>query len=158
MRESIEKLYSVNSNVVQLLFDVDITKYKKMLLCDIDIFGSDTNIIDLVENNTNVDFYYTIRHKVDNNKINKELKYKNCHFLDSNIYEYNFTNLKFDCIFSIPIFGMKLDNLGDGYVSRDSSMATCQNLLYHLNTEGNLRIIMPAKVTFGIKKIRMILN
>ena len=137
----------INDNIKELLLNFDYTKCKSILICDIDSF--DTSINSIINNNTSVDFYYTIKKESDKKKYQELYKSGNCHFIDKNIYMDRFTNLKFDYICAVPVFGWRLIDVSDGYISKDSSMFACQNLLYHLNVDGHLRIVLPAKITFG---------
>jgi len=73
----------------------------------------------------------------------------NIRFITGDIYKYGFTDDKFDLIVCFPIMGGRFifDELD--FISKDPSLIAAQNLLYHLTSEGSLRILMPAKVTFG---------
>lgn len=63
----------------------------------------------------------------------------------------------FDYIYSLPNFGYKLDHLGKEFLTRDSDGVAVENMLEHLNEDGTLDIIVPAKITFarlGYEKLR----
>lgn len=64
---------------------------------------------------------------------------------------------KFDYIYSLPVFGYKPDELGRKFFTRDSDGVALENMLGHLNNQGTLDIIVPAKITFagmGYEKLR----
>ncbi len=64
---------------------------------------------------------------------------------------------KFDYIYSLPTFGYKPDELGRTFITRESDGVATQNMLEHLNSNGTLDIIVPAKITFagmGYEKLR----
>jgi len=64
---------------------------------------------------------------------------------------------KFDYIYSLPTFGYKPDELGRKFLTRDSDGVAIENMLEHLNNQGTLDIVVPAKITFsgmGYEKLR----
>lgn len=73
----------------------------------------------------------------------------NAHLVLADIYRYGFIHEKFDLIFSVPIFGGRLLIEGEDFISREPGMIATQNLLYHLNLDGKLLIVLPAKITFA---------
>lgn len=73
------------------------------------------------------------------------------------IYTDCLENKTFDYIYSLPAFGVKPDELGRKFITRDSDGVATQNMLGHLNDQGTLDIIIPAKITFasmGYEKLR----
>src|SRR5665648_241235 len=73
------------------------------------------------------------------------------------IYTDCLLNEKFDYIYSLPTFGYKPDELGRMFITRESDGVAIQNMLEHLNENGTLDIIVPAKITFagmGYEKLR----
>ena len=67
----------------------------------------------------------------------------------ADIYSYGFTSERFDLIIAIPVFGGRMLVNGEDFISREPDLIAVQNLLYHINIEGELVIILPAKITFG---------
>ena len=64
---------------------------------------------------------------------------------------------KFNYIYSLPTFGYKPNELGRKFFTRDSDGVAIENMLGHLNDNGTLDIIVPAKITFagmGYEKLR----
>ena len=64
---------------------------------------------------------------------------------------------KFDYIYSLPAFGFKPDELARMFITRESDGVAIENMLGHLNDQGKLDIIVPAKITFagmGYEKLR----
>jgi hypothetical protein len=64
---------------------------------------------------------------------------------------------KFDYIYSLPAFGYKPDELARTFITRESDGVAIENMLGHLNDQGTLDIIVPAKITFagmGYEKLR----
>ncbi|MBC8014361.1 MAG: restriction endonuclease subunit S, partial [Sporomusaceae bacterium] len=64
---------------------------------------------------------------------------------------------KFDYIYSLPAFGYKPNELGKKFFTRDSDGIAMENMLVHLQHNGTLDIILPAKITFagmGFEKLR----
>jgi len=73
------------------------------------------------------------------------------------IYSEFLTGAKFDYIYSLPQFGGKIDHLGNVFLTRDTDGIAIENMLRHLNDEGVLDIIVPARVTFarmGFERLR----
>lgn len=76
--------------------------------------------------------------------------YDNVSIINTNIYEYNFINEKFDLIFSIPTFGGKVPyHKLQNFICREYDSIALENLLLHLNQSGKLGIVMPARITFA---------
>jgi hypothetical protein len=66
-------------------------------------------------------------------------------------------DLKFDYIYALPAFGYKPDDLGKVFMTKESDGIAMENMLRHLNENGVLDIIIPAKITFasqGFEKLR----
>ena len=75
------------------------------------------------------------------------------------IYTYEFLQQKFDLIWALPAFGTR--NLVDEttkFICREYEMVALENLLLHLSPDGQLAIIMPAKITFAGAQIRELRN
>lgn len=65
------------------------------------------------------------------------------------IYSYGFTSEKFDLIIAIPVFGGRMLVNDEDFISREPDLIAVQNLLYHINIDGEVVIVLPAKITFG---------
>lgn len=96
-------------------------------------------------------FYYRILREmfIDNDMVDVK---------QTSIYKYEFTSEKFDTILAVPVFGVrdKADEESQ-FISRDYDMIALENLALHLNSEGTLSIVVPAKITFGggrVKELR----
>ena len=77
----------------------------------------------------------------------------------NNIYKYGFTNDKYDFIFSAPAFGIREKSLEESqFISRDFDMIGLENLSLHLDTDGILSIVLPARITFGIERVEEVRN
>lgn len=97
-----------------------------------------------------------------NNLMNKLLNfifadYSNVKVIFESIYSECLINSKFDYIYSLPIFGHKTEEFGKSFLIKESDGIALENMLKHLNENGTLDIIVPAKITFaaqGYEKIR----
>jgi hypothetical protein len=84
-------------------------------------------------------------------------EYQNVKIRFESIYTECLKGEKFDYIYSLPAFGYKPDELGRKFFTRDSDGIAIENMLSHLNNQGVLDIIVPAKITFagmGYEKLR----
>ena len=84
-------------------------------------------------------------------------KYPNVKIIFESIYTECLLDEKFDYIYSMPSFGYKPDEPGRKFLTRDSDGIAMENMLGHLNSDGTLDIIVPAKITFagmGHEKLR----
>lgn len=79
--------------------------------------------------------------------------HKNVEVLNSSIYEYGFTNDRYDFIFSVPNFGMRNLAEDESFMCRDQDAVALENLLLHTTSGGELLITMPARITFAQGKI-----
>ncbi|HIT90381.1 MAG TPA: restriction endonuclease subunit S [Candidatus Merdenecus merdavium] len=82
--------------------------------------------------------------------------------IQTSIYEYEFTSRKFDLILAAPVFGVR-DRAEEGstFICREYDLIATENLSLHLNSEGILSIILPARITFGggnVKELREFLQ
>ncbi len=80
----------------------------------------------------------------------------------TSIYEYEFTSEKFDWILAVPILGAR--EIPDGshdFICREYDMIAVENLALHLESDGILSIVLPARITFGggtVKELREFLQ
>lgn len=107
-------------------------------------------LYDVISCNPDVRFVLTCQRE-----LQKEIlsiiyqKLDNVQLLLADIYRYGFVHERFDLIFSVPVFGGRLLIEGEDFISREPGMIATQNLLYHLNLDGKLLIVLPAKITFA---------
>ena len=88
------------------------------------------------------------------NIMNKFLKfvfqdYKNVNVVFESIYTECLRDMKYEYIFTFPMFGYKPDELGKAYMTKESDGIAMENMLAHLADNGILDIIVPAKITFA---------
>lgn len=75
--------------------------------------------------------------------------YKNIKIVFESIYSDCLLNEKFDYIYTLPSFGSKIDNTLRTFITKDSDGIAVENMLGHLDDNGILDIIVPAKITFA---------
>lgn len=75
--------------------------------------------------------------------------YENIRIIFESIYSDCLINEKFDYIYTLPSFGSKIDNIGRSFITKDSDGIAVENMLGHLDDNGILDIIVPAKITFA---------
>ena len=83
--------------------------------------------------------------------------YQNIKVIYESIYSDCLIDEKFDYIYTFPSLGYKPENLGRKFLTRDSDGVAMENMLGHLDENGTLDIIVPAKITFasmGYEKLR----
>lgn len=83
--------------------------------------------------------------------------YENIRIIFESIYSRCLIDEKFDYIYSLPYFGGRPDNACGQFITRDNDGIAIQNMLEHLDENGTLDIIVPAKITFagmGYEKLR----
>lgn len=108
------------------------------------------SLYDVIARNPNVRFVLTCQKELQKeilSTVYKELD--NVQLLLADIYRYGFIYDRFDLIFAVPVFGGRLLIEGEDFISREPGMIATQNLLYHLNLDGKLLIVLPAKITFA---------
>lgn len=107
-------------------------------------------LLDVIESNPKVQFTLTSRQAIKADLLSAVYAgIKNVKLLSADIYSYGFTTEKYDLIVCIPIFGGRALVNGEDFISREPDLIAVQNLLYHINMDGNLVMVLPAKITFG---------
>lgn len=107
-------------------------------------------LLDVIEASPKVQFTLTSRHAIKTELLSVVYSgIKNVKLLATDIYSYGFTAEKYDLIVCIPIFGGRELVNGEDFISREPDLIAVQNLLYHINMDGNLVMVLPAKITFG---------
>lgn len=73
----------------------------------------------------------------------------------TSIYEYGFTSEKFDTIVAVPVFAVR-DRADEKsqFICRDYDLIAAENLALHLNSEGTMAIVLPAKITFAGGRVK----
>lgn len=121
---------------------------KQVLITDCEQYGPP--LLDLTESHPEVNFTLTSQQSVKANLLSLIFSnVANVKVILADIYSYGFTSEKYDLIISIPIFGARLLSDKDDFISREFDLIAVQNLLYHVNMDGNLVMVLPAKITFG---------
>ena len=121
---------------------------RSVLVTECEKFGP--TLYDVIARNPNVRFVLTCQRDLQKEilwTVYQELD--NVQLLLTDIYRYGFIHERFDLIFSVPVFGGRLLIEGEDFISREPGMIATQNLLYHLNLDGKLLIVLPAKITFA---------
>ena len=67
----------------------------------------------------------------------------------ASIYTRFSTKDKFDYIYSLPAFGLRVEDLSQQFLTKDSDGIALENLLNYLGEDSTLDIILPAKITFA---------
>lgn len=80
-------------------------------------------------------------------------KYDNVKVCEGNVYASGFLNERFDMILSSPAFGGRTLSEDDTFTCRELDMVALENLLTHLNSDGNLIIVLPGRITFAQGKV-----
>ena len=107
-------------------------------------------LYEVISRNPDVRFVLTCQRELQKEILSIAYqKLDNVQLLLADIYRYGFVHERFDLIFSVPVFGGRLLIEGEDFISREPGMIATQNLLYHLNLDGKLLIVLPAKITFA---------
>lgn len=85
-------------------------------------------------------------------------EYNNVTVVESNVYESSFIHERFDMILSSPAFGGRTLSEDPTFTCRELDMVALENLLTHLNGDGDLVIILPGRITFAQGKIGTLRN
>lgn len=109
-----------------------------------------TGLLNMIETHPDIKFTLCTRSPVWSTILNFVYdSYQNVNLITADIYTDNFINNRFDLIFAVPVFGMRTPYAGQDFICKDSDMIAVQNLLYHIELDGQLIIVLPAKITFG---------
>jgi len=108
------------------------------------------NLKRLVDEHPGCHFTITTEHAISLHVINRIFAGNTyVEIVNASIYQYGFTNNRYDLIFSVPNFGTR--NLADdeNFMCRDQDAVALENLLLHTTTGGELVITMPARITYA---------
>lgn len=111
-----------------------------------DIPGSNTAVTLTTQNK----LMYTLLKLAFGKRSNVRTRFEsiNTECLEGEIYDY---------IYLLPSFGIKADEIGTEFITKDSEGIALENMLNHLSNQGTLETIQPAKITFasmGYEKLR----
>ncbi len=84
--------------------------------------------------------------------------YDNVKVVQASVYEYEFINQRFDVILASPAFGGRTLAEDRTFMCREYDMVALENLSYHLNSGGEMVIILPGRITFAAGKIADLRN
>lgn len=112
------------------------------------------NLQSIIDENINSKFVLTTQNMIYARVLENIFgKYDNVEVLISDIYRYEFTNSRFDLIFTCPNFGGRMLSDDPNFICREFEMVALENLLLHLNDGGRLVITLPGRITFASGKI-----
>lgn len=108
------------------------------------------NLKRLVDEHSGCNFTITTENIISLHLINRIFAgYKNVEVLNASIYQYGFTNNRYDLIFSVPNFGTRNLAEDENFMCRDQDAVALENLLLHTTGGGELVITMPARITYA---------
>ena len=108
------------------------------------------NLKRLVDKHPGCSFTITTEHTINFHVISRIFAgYENIEILTASIYQYGFTNNRYDLIFSAPNFGTRNLAEDDNFMCRDQDAVALENLLLHTTGGGELVITMPARITYA---------
>ena len=108
------------------------------------------NLKRLVDEHPGCNFTITTEHAISLRVISRIFTgYENVEILNASIYQYGFTNNRYDLIFSVPNFGTRNLAEGENFMCREQDAVALENLLLHTIVGGELVITMPARITYA---------
>lgn len=108
------------------------------------------NLKKLIDEHPGCNFTITTENTISLHVINRIFaSYENVEILNASIYQYGFTNNRYDLIFSVPNFGTRNLAEDDNFMCRDQDAVALENLLLHTTSGGELVITMPARITYA---------
>lgn len=123
-------------------------KIESVLIPECEQYGP--SLLDIIENYPTIKFTMTCKQELKYELLSSVYAvYGNVKVQMADIYSYGFTSERFDLIVAIPVFGGRMLVKNEDFISREPDLIAVQNLLYHINMEGELVIVLPAKITFG---------
>ena len=123
-------------------------KVESVLIPECEKYGP--GLLNIIENHPTIKFTLTCKQDLKYELLSSVYEsYSNAKVQMADIYSYGFTSKRFDLIIAIPVFGGRMLVNDEDFISREPDLIAVQNLLYHINIEGELAIVLPAKITFG---------
>lgn len=108
------------------------------------------NLKRLVDEHSGCSFVIATENAISLHVINRIFAgYENVQILNASIYQYGFTNNRYDLIFSVPNFGTRNLAEDENFMCRDQDAVALENLLLHTTSDGELVITMPARITYA---------
>ncbi|MCU5504076.1 restriction endonuclease subunit S [Bacillus cereus] len=108
------------------------------------------NLKRLIDEHPNCSFTIATEHAISFHVISRVFAgYENVEILNASIYQYGFTNNRYDLIFSVPNFGTRNLAEDENFMCRDQDAVALENLLLHTTGGGELVITMPARITYA---------
>lgn len=108
------------------------------------------NLKRLVDEHPGCSFTITTENTISLHAINRIFAgYENVEILNAGIYQYGFTNNRYDLIFSVPNFGTRNLAEDESFMCRDQDAVALENLLLHTTGGGELVITVPARITYA---------
>lgn len=110
----------------------------------------------IVENNENCRYTITTARKFEYVLLTEIFKnHRNVQIEQTQIYDADFSNEKFDTILSVPNFGTSQSyNRSNQFMCKEYELIATENLLLHLSPVGKLIILLPSRVTFAAGRVR----
>lgn len=113
-----------------------------------------TRIVEMIESHPGTHFTVTSQREVYTELLRTITEgYCNVTIVESNVYESYFLKERFDMILSSPAFGGRTLSEDPTFICRELEMVALENLLTHLNGDGDLIIVLPGRITFAQGKI-----
>ncbi len=134
--------------LVNMFSDYFVSGVRNVLITEGEQYGA--LLLDLIDSYPQIDFTLTTRQTQNAELLTYAYgHHKNVKIISVDIYCYGFTSSKYDLIFCIPVFGGRMLMDGEDFISREPDLIAVQNLLYHISLDGNLVMVLPARITFG---------
>lgn len=110
----------------------------------------------IVKNNENCRYTITTARKFEYVLLTEIFKnHRNVQIEQTQIYDADFSNEKFDTILSVPNFGTSQSyNRSNQFMCKEYELIATENLLLHLSPVGKLIILLPSRVTFAAGRVR----
>lgn len=110
----------------------------------------------IVKNNENCRYTITTARKFEYVLLTEIFKnHRNIQIEQTQIYDADFSNEKFDTILSVPNFGTSQSyNRSNQFMCKEYELIATENLLLHLSPVGKLIILLPSRVTFAAGRVR----
>ncbi len=123
-------------------------KIESVLIPECEKYGP--GLLDIIESHPAIKFTLTCKQELKYELLSSVYAvFSNVKVQMVDIYSYGFTSERFDLIVAIPVFGGRMLVNDEDFISREPDLIAVQNLLYHINMDGELVIVLPAKITFG---------
>lgn len=121
---------------------------KTVLITEAEKFAS--SLVEIIKGNPEIKFCLTTQNDLFRKVLLKLCDdYDNASVVNASIYRRNFISEKFDLILANPLFGSR-DLVDDNnFICRETDFVALENLTHHLQSNGLLEIILPARISFA---------